>query len=508
MKKRAILNFAASAAYQILNLMLGLIVPKIYTEVFGSVYNGLNQSVSQVISLLSVLQFGISAVSFQQMFKYISDGDKKGIANVYWATGKAYRRMGYWFVSIITPLIFIFPFLIKDDVAKTTIILFLTFRSVSAVMEYFFQAKYSVILIANNFSSSIYLVNILILTVSNGLHLLILFTVKNILLYQSVIIFTTLLRLAIVYTYVNKKFPYLRKYKQVTELTALKEKRKDVLVSEISGMAIDSTDLLVLSTLSGLVSASIYSVYNFVVMGLSSIMGSLQEAVFAGVGKTYYDDIDEFRRKMGKFESVYLFLLTVLNSTAIIMFKPFILVYTSKMDARYYYAGFPVMFLIAKILVNLRIPSIVAINVAGHFKQVKYYAVAEAVINLTLSLLLVKPLGIYGVLIGTIAGSAYRTPLIIRYAAKNVIKQSAFVYVRKILVWCSVFSLSFLFSLFVEIKAANLIVWLVYTALTAAAVVLFCLIWAFLFDKAVIKEFGKIKDKITKRNLPRHAKEN
>ena len=141
MKKKAILNFSASIIYQFLNLLIGLVIPKFYTELFGSVYNGLNQSVSQIMSLLSVLQFGIATAAIQQMFKFIAENDKDTIRAIYWDAGKQYRKMGYVFMGIIIPVIIVFPFIIKDDLSYWTVVAFLLFRTISSAMEYFFQAK-------------------------------------------------------------------------------------------------------------------------------------------------------------------------------------------------------------------------------------------------------------------------------------------------------------------------------------------------------------------------------
>ena len=309
MKKRAVLNFAASTVYQILNLLVGLIVPKFYTEAFGSAYNGLNQSVSQIMSLLSVLQFGISAASIQMMFRYIAENDEKMISAVYWDTGRQYRLMGYAFVALIIPIAMVFPYAIQSDgVSYYVIVAFLLFRAISSAMEYFFQAKYGVIMVAHNLSYVVYCINSVLLLLGTALHLLVIFTGRNILVYQAVALVTTLVRLVIVSGYVRKKFPYLHHYKRQKGLTEKGSKRKDVMVSEIAGMVIDSTDLLVLSAFSGLVAASVYSVYNFVTAGLGNVLGSCREAVFAGIGRTYYADREAFKRKISEFESIYFFL--------------------------------------------------------------------------------------------------------------------------------------------------------------------------------------------------------
>ena len=180
---------------------------------------------------------------------------------------------------------------------------------------------------------------------STALHLFVLFVIKDILAYQAVAVITTLVRLVIVSTYVRKKFPYLYKESDKKIELPKENKRKDVLISEIAGMVISSTDLLLLSTFSGLVYTSIYSVYNFVTTGLGSVLGSCREAVFAGIGKTYYSDFKYFQKQMSSFESVYLFLMFYLYSTALLLFRPFIEVYTANIDANYVYAAMPILFI-------------------------------------------------------------------------------------------------------------------------------------------------------------------
>lgn len=488
MKKRAILNFATSMAYQMINLVIGLILPKFYTEIFGSAYNGLNQSINQIMSLLSVLQFGISAAAIQQMFKYIANKDEDMISAIYWDTGRQYRKMGYFFIMAIVPVALVFPMLLEDELPYRIIVAFLLLRTVSSAMEYFFQAKYSVILIATNKSYAIYIINILLLLIGTGLHLAVLFTTENILLYQSVALATTLLRLVIVSTYIRRQYPYL--YKNRSQKTPVLQagKRKDVMVAEIAGMVVDSTDMLILSTFSGLVYTSIYSVYNFVTAGLGNVLGSCREAVFAGLGKTYYEDFDAFKRKFDSFESVYLFLVFFLYAVALILFRPFIEVYTAQMDAQYYYAGLPILFVLAKMAVNLRIPSIVAVNTAGHFKEVKHYAVIEAIINLMVSLLLVKPFGIYGVLIGTIIGSAYRTPLLVRHANKHIIKRKQMDYWKKVLLWLPFLAGAYVLGELAPIRCSSLLHWIGLAVPVALAVLLAAVLWLLITDRKTLKQ--------------------
>ncbi len=496
MKKRAIINFISSSAYQVINLIIGLLLPKFYTELYGSVYNGLNQLSSQVMSLLSVLQYGISAAAIQQIFKHIASGDKDAITAIYKDTGRQYRNMGYIFISAILPIAVLFPFILQDDLPYKIIVAFILMRALSSAMEYFFQAKFSVILIADNKSYFIYFLNSILLIFSTVLNAIALIFKQNILVYQSVAIVSTLLRLLIISIYIKKEYPYLNNKVTKVEKKDRPTARKDVMISEIAGLIIDSTDLVVLSIFVGLVSTSVYSVYSFVVVGIGNVLSSCREAVFAGIGKTYYSNFSDFQNKMGKFESVYFTIAFYLYCVAIVLFKPFIEVYTANMDANYVYAGLPIMFILVKLIVNIRIPSIIAINTAGHFKQVRNYAIIEAIINLGISLILVQWLGIYGVLIGTLAGAIFRTPVLVRYANRNIVKRPVMKYLKKILIWLPIFIGSYVLSIVVSIKLENLWQWLLVAVICAISYAIIFAVWILIIDRKTFKEFiGYFKKK-------------
>ena len=53
---------------------------------------------------------------------------------------------------------------------------------------------------------------------------------------------------------------------------------------------------------------------------------------------------------------------------------------------------FAVLFMLIGFANNIRIPCLTMINAAGHFKETQWRAILEAVINITVSLLLIKPL--------------------------------------------------------------------------------------------------------------------
>lgn len=483
--KRALVNTLTAIIFQLITLAVGFVLPRLYVEAFGSTYNGLNQTVSQIMKLLAVLQAGIAASSIQALFKPIAENDKNTITAIFKYIDKQYKRMGYVFIVLLMGVTVIWTLLNQEELPLYLIPTFLLIYGLSSSMEYFFQAKYNIILIAHNKSYCLYLINIFLFLVSTTLKILILINIKSIIIYLSVLLVVAFLRLVIIKAFIRKHYPFLAGETTVEDFEI--KARKDVLISETAGMVINSTDLIVITMTLGLAYASIYSVYNMVVTGLKGILGSVREGFFAGLGQLYYENFEHFKQRFDEFETLYFTLMFVLYSIAIVLYLPFIEIYTANMDINYVYKYFPVMFVVMTLIVTLRIPSVILINTAGHFKQVKYYAVVEAILNLVISVVLALWIGIYGVLIGTIIAAIYRTPILANYSNKNIIHRKNKFYVQKVLILSIPFVIASVFSLSVNIHVESFIQWIRLGLIVSVAVTFVYVILLFFMERKLLK---------------------
>ena len=135
------------------------------------------------------------------------------------------------------------------------------------------------------------------------------------------------------------------------------------------------------------------------------------------------------------------------------------------------------------ILNNARIPCGMLINAAGHYQKTQLRAVAEAVINLTVSLLLVGKYGIYGVLIGTVISFLYRTMDIIIYGNYYILKQSPVKSLRRVfrmiiiimIVWCAE-------QYFYNIEIVTWIEWVLYGIIIFLVTAVLAIVMWLVFD--------------------------
>lgn len=114
----------------------------------------------------------------------------------------------------------------------------------------------------------------------------------------------------------------------------------------------------------------------------------------------------------------------VLYTIAYILTVPFMKIYTMGItDVNYVDDKLAMLFAIMHLIYSSREASSRVINFAGHFKQMQWRAILESVINIVVSIVLAKQIGIYGVLFGTIVAYVYRTTDIILYANRKLLNR-------------------------------------------------------------------------------------
>ena len=85
----------------------------------------------------------------------------------------------------------------------------------------------------------------------------------------------------------------------------------------------------------------------------------------------------------------------------------------------------------AALLTSLSTPYPSMAIAAGNFKQTCVGAYVEAVINISISLLLVSKYGLWGVAIGTVAATLFRFVYYVYYLSKNIINRSIWLWVKR-----------------------------------------------------------------------------
>ncbi|HAT4359070.1 TPA: hypothetical protein I9151_002607 [Clostridium perfringens] len=160
---------------------------------------------------------------------------------------------------------------------------------------------------------------------------------------------------------------------------------------------------------------------------------------------------------------------------------PFVLIYTSGVnDANYKDVFFSFMITIAYSMYILRLIYTNLIFAAGKFSETQGYCIAECIINIVISLVLVRPLGLSGVAIGTVASSGYRMVSAAYYLKKDILKRPLKHFIKHIIVDMLCIIIVVYLSRFITINTTNFFEWIVFATISFTLSLLLCSIIHFI----------------------------
>ena len=150
------------------------------------------------------------------------------------------------------------------------------------------------------------------------------------------------------------------------------------------------------------------------------------------IAKKEYENLN---RKFNLYEFVSFNLVTVLFSCAGLLIVPFMSVYMKGVtDANYIRPLFGYILVLANAMYSIRIPYHSVVYAAGHYKQTRNGAFAEAGINIAVSAILVYFYGIVGVAVGTLVAMTFRTVQYVYYLSKNILNRSVKFFFKRMAV--------------------------------------------------------------------------
>lgn len=421
--KKALINIIANLVLQVTVAISGLLLPRFFIIAYGSTMNGMIVSVTQFISYLALVEAGVSAASIVGLYKPLADNNINEINRILSATKKFYYRSGLAYVALLVVLVIVYPMLVQNQIEESITRFMIIILATSNLVDYLFLGKYKVLLMANQRGYVMMLAQTLGTILNTVITIILILEGCNVLLVKLVATLVYILRFILIYIYVRKNYKYIN-FNEEPNYGAINQ-RWAALLHQITGVIVNNTSVVIMTIFLGakaLIEVSVYGVYNMVAHALSLLVGSFNTGLQSGFGELLSKGD---RQALDKAYSNYEFLTYIVVFWAYtcmaILIMPFIELYTRDFtDAVYVRTEIAIMFVLVGIAQNIRIPSITLICAAGHYKETRWRAILETIIIISVSLLLVKPYGMLGVLIGSFCSFLYRGIDIVYYNTTRI----------------------------------------------------------------------------------------
>ena len=420
--RKSIKNIISGIFGQLFTMAFGILIPRLVILSLGSEANGLMSSINTVIGYLNLLEAGIGTAALQALYGPVAKADKPGINGILAAVKGFYRRTGAYYALGILGLAFIYPAVVQSEIPVATIFVVILLSGMPNVINYYFQGKYKILLQADGRYYVITNVQTLSSIITSISKILLINHGYGVLALQFVYFLVSIGQMIFFELYIRRVYAWVD-IAVSPNFDAL-SKKGAVLVHQISGLVFNSTDTMVLSVLCGLETVSIYSIYTMLFGMVSTLVQNINNSISYIMGQTFNTDRDKYLKMHDAYEVYNMALTFSLYAIAGLFILPFIKLYTAGAEISYLDRWLPHLFIATYLLENGRTACIKVIHYAGHFKQTRWHAVVEMILNLSVSAIAARFFGIYGVLLGTVAALLFRSNAMIFYAAKRILKRS------------------------------------------------------------------------------------
>lgn len=420
MKKKLLLNTITSLLLQLATFVCGLILPRLVLQSYGSAVNGLVQSITQFLGIISFMELGMGQVIQSALYKPLLDQDMGEVSRILSSGGKFFRRIAYALAVYVVVLIVVYPQMTDTGYEWSYTAALIGAISISTFAQYYFGIIDRLLLNADQRGYVQYISQI-VSTVLNTVACVALIDAGASI--QMVKLTTSLIYLArpfFVRLYVRRRYCVNRKIHYTGE--PIKQKWNGI-AQHAAAVVLENTDTVALTLLSTLENVSIYSVYHLIVYGVRSIYFAAAAGIQSAMGKLWAkQNMSELKQVFSGVEVLMHLVVVFLFSCTGILILPFIRVYTDGItDVDYIQPLFAVLIVLAYGSQCLKTPYNIMVMAAGHYKQTQHCHIVSAALNLVITVAAVRAWGLVGVAIGTLAGMLYQTVWLAYYVSRYLI---------------------------------------------------------------------------------------
>lgn len=468
--KKTLKNSLISVLAEVIILLLNFINRKLFIMFLDIEFLGCQTIFGNVFGLLSVAEFGVGNIISIHLYKEIITNNQENIVKLMNFYKWFYRVVALFIMLTGSSCYPILPYLVKNSSISWSYLNLIYFLQLSSIVIGYFLSYKRTLYIVTQREYKCVEIDLYVNAVVQILQFIFLALTRSYILYLFLQLSRTIIANIIIAKKTNKEFPFLKK-KYILSKKEIQEKNifsdlKNFLIHRISYMIYGSTDNIIISIFCGVKSVALYGNYVLIQSSVMQIFFyKLLNPIQATIGNILYSnrDKDELWKQFKILDVFSFFFASYISLGFLNFYQPFIELWLGAEFLLPY--SFVVIFSVLiyfgavfEIIYKYR-------SVLGDYKQDRWFMILSAVMNITVSIIGAKYLGITGVLVGTVF--AY-IPIVIgrvRFVVTNYFHKSAKQYLlshfRLFLLFCVEGMLFYLLSNAVSISIRGILIRLV-----------------------------------------------
>ena len=397
-------NIVWGVLSNVISLGLPFITRTVMIYTMGMRYVGLGSLFSSILQVLSFAELGIGGAIVFSMYKPIAEEDNDKVCALLNFYKKTYRIIGCAILAVGLTMMPFLKYLIAGDLPDGINLQVLFFiYLLNNVLGYFLFAYKQSLFTASQRTDMISKIGMVLQLFSGILQILALSLLHNYYAYAAVIPAITCLNNICIGILTDKYYPqYKCKGKiEKQELHSIEKNIGGMVFQKIGGIVLTSVDTIVISAFLGLTSLALYQNYYYIITALFGFLAVIMQSIIAGVGNSVASEtLEKNYTDFKKFNFIYIWIVSWCTTCLLCLYQPFMQIWVGKdnMFGMEMVVLFALYFFVHKWCDMLYVYQ----EACGIWWETKFVPFIAAIVNLIINIILVKTIGLPGILISTI----------------------------------------------------------------------------------------------------------
>lgn len=376
--------------YQVVVILLGFLAPRYIILVYGSSVNGLSASITQILSIILLLQSGAITAALYSLYNPIAENDITAISRQVSATDVFFRRLSYIFLILMIIAAVITSYTLQSELKNYEILIAFLILGLRSFLDLLCTAKYRIVFTAFERKYIISIGTMIEQVIYYGMVMVTIYFKWNYLFLFSWLLIGCLIKIFYLFVSYKKQFPYIKTV-HVDKKEVIINNRNYALANEVSHSAVITSVMVIVSFLYGLKEASVLSIYAMVFTAINLVLSSFASAFGPSFANLYAEkgQGDDTLRVFSTFQYMFIVLGTFLLMCVAFLLIPFVNLYVGDVtDINYVNKPLAYLYIAMMLFSVYRTPYNILVSSCGFFKETWLQPVICAFISLVISILL------------------------------------------------------------------------------------------------------------------------
>ncbi len=393
-------NFLVSLITSVALPVFGFIKVRMFIDLYGSDLNGLQLTIMNVITFLNVFELSYSLAFRQLLFQPLARGDRQKVLSIYHGAVKIFRITGVVVLAAGAIAALLFPMFAQSPLSYgETVTMFLILCVPFGISYFLMGPNFVIIADQKEYKINIWIQTIaiarmvlMVIVILLRLPYIIIFLIEGL---QVLIANITARQIAL------KNYPWLKEKGPFAPDTSFRQNARYTIVQRLSTLATNNTDNLVITYFMGYTMTSVYGSYSYLTESVSKIINSAITSPINSFGNLFNDQGADSYSVFTEFFNFAVYIASIIGVCIFVVIGRFVLIWM-KMRPEYSVTLFiAFLFAINIFYMTMREPIIICRDANGLFRDARGNAYLLAISKVVLSIVLIQPLGIAGVLLAT-----------------------------------------------------------------------------------------------------------